>query len=113
MYRKYRIVESIASSVSQYVSYRDQVYRYTRRPKSSAFELFAQSFIQAHIKENMKALHHWLSKVNSPVTGRFPSQMASNAESVSSWRHQDELYIISLNSWLFGHHSRGPFTNMD
>ena len=29
MYRKYRIVESIASSVSQYESYRDQVYRYT------------------------------------------------------------------------------------
>ena len=29
MYRKYRIVENIASSVSQYESYRDQVYRYT------------------------------------------------------------------------------------
>ena len=29
MYRKYRIVESIASCVSQYESYRDQVYRYT------------------------------------------------------------------------------------
>ena len=29
MYRKYRIVESIASSVSQYESYRDQVYHYT------------------------------------------------------------------------------------
>ena len=29
MYRKYRIVDNIASSVSQYESYRDQVYRYT------------------------------------------------------------------------------------
>ena len=29
MYRKYRIVECIASSVSQYESYRDQVYRNT------------------------------------------------------------------------------------
>ena len=29
MYRKYRIVECIARSVSQYESYRDQVYRYT------------------------------------------------------------------------------------
>ena len=29
MCRKYRIVESIASSVSQYKSYSDQVYRYT------------------------------------------------------------------------------------
>ena len=29
MYRKYRIVESIANSVSQYESYRDRVYPYT------------------------------------------------------------------------------------
>ena len=29
MYRKYRIVESIASSVLQYEPYREQVYRYT------------------------------------------------------------------------------------
>ena len=29
MYHKYRIAESIASSVSQYESYRNQVYRYT------------------------------------------------------------------------------------
>ena len=33
MYRKYRIVESIASSVLQYESYRDQVYRYTPTKK--------------------------------------------------------------------------------
>ena len=29
MCRKYRIIESIASSVSQYESYHDQVYCYT------------------------------------------------------------------------------------
>ena len=29
MYRKYRIGKCIARSVSQYESYRDQVYRYT------------------------------------------------------------------------------------
>ena len=44
MYRKYRIVESIASSVSQYESYRDQVYRYTPRYDpvicDVAFEIF-------------------------------------------------------------------------
>ena len=33
MYREYRIVESIANSVSQYESYRDQVYRYTPKIK--------------------------------------------------------------------------------
>ena len=37
MYRNYRIVESIASSVSQYESYRDQVYRYT--PITNGYEM--------------------------------------------------------------------------
>ena len=36
MYCKYRIVESIANSVSQYESYRDQVYRYTPSSDPSA-----------------------------------------------------------------------------
>ena len=38
MYRKYRIVESIANSVSQYESYRDQVYCYTPTVKNSRQE---------------------------------------------------------------------------
>ena len=29
MYRKYRIVECIANSVSRYISYRELAYRYT------------------------------------------------------------------------------------
>ena len=32
MYRKYRTIENIASSVSQYESYCDHVYRYTPNP---------------------------------------------------------------------------------
>ena len=28
--------------------------------KSPAHRLFAQQFVQAHIKENIKALRHWL-----------------------------------------------------
>ena len=32
---------------------------------------------------------------NSPVTGEFPAQMASNAESVSIWwRHHDSLFPV-------------------
>ena len=37
MYRKYRIVECIASSASQYESYRDQVYRYTPSQRCSNY----------------------------------------------------------------------------
>ena len=39
------------------------------------------TFIQAQIKENIKALRHWpLCAGNSPVTGEFPAQRTSNAE---------------------------------
>ena len=34
-----------------------------------------------------------LCEGNSPVTGEFPAQMASNAENVSiRWRHHDDMY---------------------
>ena len=55
--------------------------------------LFTQPFIQAQIKENIKAPHHW------PLCGEFtghrwiPAQMASNAENVSIWwRHDYHVY---------------------
>ena len=51
--------------------------------------LFTQSFVQAQIKENIKALRHWSCEDNSPVTGKFPATRASNAEKVSIWwRHR-------------------------
>ena len=43
---------------------------------------------RAQIKENLKAPRHWPLSGNSPVTGEFPAQMASNAENVYTWwRH--------------------------
>ena len=49
---------------------------------------------------------------NSPMTGEFPAQMASNAENVSIWwRHhglippvplQSTAYIVPLSIYLFG-----------
>ena len=44
-----------------------------------ASRLFAEPFIQAQIKENIKAPRHWLSPL---VNGAFLSQRASNAENV-------------------------------
>ena len=64
------------------------------RLKSPASRLFTQPFIQAQIKENIKAPRHW------PLCGEFPAQMASNAENVSIWwRHHELLVCASLN-WL-------------
>ena len=57
--------------------------------KSPASRLFTQAFIQAHIKEIIQAPRHTgLCAGNSPVTGEFTAQVASNAEKVSTWwRH--------------------------
>ena len=58
------------------------------RLKSPASRLFTQPFIRAQIKENIKARVTGLCAGNSPRTGEFPAQMASNAEYVSIWwRH--------------------------
>ena len=54
------------------------------RLKSPASWLFTQPFVEVQIKENIKVPRHWpLCEGNSPVTGEFPAQRASNAENVS------------------------------
>ena len=58
------------------------------RPKSPTSRLFTQPFVQAHIKENIKAPHRWPVWGVPPVTGGFPTQRTSNVENVSIWwRH--------------------------
>ena len=58
------------------------------RLESPPLWLFTQPFIQVQIKENIKLRVTALCEGNSPVTGEFPAQLASNAENVSIWwRH--------------------------
>ena len=48
---------------------------------------------QTQIKENIKARVTGLCAGNSPVTGEFPTQRASNAKNVSIWwRHHGKKY---------------------
>ena len=64
--------------------------------QSPASRLFPQSFVQAHIKENIKAPRYCLCEGNPPVTGGFPSQRASNAENASIWwRHHGKSYLMT------------------
>ena len=64
------------------------------RLKSSASRLLTQPFIQAQIKETIRALFTGLCAGNSSVTDENPAQMASNAENVSiRWRHHVRLII--------------------
>ena len=63
-----------------------------------AILVVVQSFIQAQIKENTKALRHW----PLCVTGEFPARRASNAEIVSIWwRHHDvvtKMFVLVLSN---------------
>ena len=68
-----------------------------RRLKSPALRVFTQPFIQAQIKENIKAPRYW------PLCGEFtgdrwiPRTMTSNAENVSIWwRHHDSMIPCDL-----------------
>ena len=66
-----------------------------------ASPLFSQPFIQAQIKENIKAPRHW------PLCGEFtvdlwiPAQRASNAENDSiRWRHHVPIICRFVSSAL-------------
>ena len=71
------------------------------RLKSPASQLLTQPFIQAQIKENIKA--------SSLVTDEFPAQRACNAVNVSIWwRHQDLLPCDVINIDDMKSSSAGP-----
>ena len=72
------------------------------RLKSPASPLYTQPFIQAHIKENTKARVTGLCAGNSPVTGEFPAQMASNAKNVSIWWYHPDRKFSYFDSYLNG-----------
>ena len=58
------------------------------RHRSPASILFTHQFVQAQIKENIKAPRHWPLWEEFTGAGEFPAQKASNAENVSiCWRH--------------------------
>ena len=63
-------------------------------------------FIQAQIKENIKLRITGLRVGNSPVTGEFPAQRASNAENASIWCHRAKTYAFL---WDISYTSRGNF----
>ena len=65
------------------------------RLKSPASRLFTQPFIQAQIKDNIKAPRHWPLWGEFP--GEFPSQRTSSAESVFIWWRHHEKIISGVN----------------
>ena len=71
------------------------------RLKSPASRLFTQAFIQAQIKENIKALRHWPLCGEFTGAGEFPAQRASSVENVSIWwRHHNNCITIRYR-WVW------------
>ena len=63
------------------------------RLRSPATRVFVQHFVRADITENQRFLLLALCEGNPPVTGWFPSQRTSNAESASIfWRHHVKVF---------------------
>ena len=72
----------------------------SRHLSSPASRLFAQQFVEADIKRNIKASYNWPLCSNPTVTDRFPTQNASNAKIVYiSWHHH-LLRLLKLHSWI-------------
>ena len=75
------------------------------RLKSTTSRLFAQPFVQAHIKENIKDLRHWHFLGESTGDHCIPLTKGQQSVNVSIWsRHHDLLlYRFSWkgNRWWF------------
>ena len=64
--------------------------------KSPASRLFTQPFIQAQIKENIKALRHWPLCANSPATGEFPQKWPVTRK---MFPFDDVIMLVQLMVW--------------
>ena len=72
------------------LSHYNDVIMSAMAPQITSLTIVIQPFIQAQIKENIKLRVTSLCEGNSPVTGEFPAQRASDAENVSIWWRQHE-----------------------
>ena len=70
------------------------------RLKSPASILFTQPFIQAEIKENIKAPRNWPLCGDFAGTGEFPAQMAGNAEMFSFDDVIRNCFVISSRYYV-------------
>ena len=69
------------------------------------------SFFQAQIKENIKALHHWLLCGEFTVDRWIPRTKASNAENVSIWWRHHAHSVPFIHSEFKIRHARGTIIN--
>ena len=79
------------------------------RLKSPALHLFTQPLIRRRSKKTSKLRVTGLCVGNSPGTGEFPAQRASNAENVSIWwRHHVKHWWLVVN-WIVSNRCKYDF----
>ena len=83
-----------------------------RRPKSPGSRLFVQPFVQAHIKENIKASRHWPLQVETTGDPWFPSQRARDTENFSFWWRHHEYCRINMILTMTGVRWQIRFTTL-
>ena len=71
------------------------------RLKSPASRLFAQPFVRAQIKENIKAPRHWTLWGKTIGDRWITSQRASEAENVSIWWRHHLPHLFPLHDYFF------------
>ena len=64
------------------------------------YDCLFNHFIRRRSQKTSKLRVTGLCEGNSPVTGEFPAQRASNAENVSIWwRHYVTAFLVCLHTW--------------
>ena len=62
--------------------------------------VYSTVYSRRRAKKTSKLCVTGLCARNSPVTGEFPAQRASNAENASIWRRRHEIFYLVLLWWL-------------
>ena len=69
--------------------------------KSPASQVFAQLFVQAQIKESIKAQHPGVCEGNSHMTSEFLAQMASNVENGSIFLCHHAVCTVNIPQRMY------------
>ena len=96
---------SITNEISPFITAITLTSQWPRgRLRSPASRLFTQPFIQAEIKENVKAPRHWPLCGEFTGTGEFSAQRASYAENVSIWWRHHGTWSVAFTATQTGAH---------
>ena len=80
--------------------YSDVTMRAIASQITSPTIVYSTLYSRGRSKKTSKLRVTGLCEINSPVTGEFPAQMASNTESVSIWKAEKIVMMLTLLSLM-------------